>query len=140
MRRSPQGARRCSADAAAAKHQAAVRRAENGIRKLIKDGAEINFASVARAGSVSIDFLYAQPELRARVEALRAQQLGARKPSTKEPVPPSEGNVVRTLTSQLQLERSKRRSQVRGLEAKLAAADGEILRLRRVLEGAGLEA
>lgn len=127
--------------AAEAKHAAALQRAETGLRRLLKDGAEINFRSVARAGSVSLDFLYAQPELRRRIEGLRAQQQQATvRPSRAEPEPDPNcnGNVLRTLTAQLKAERSARLEQVRDLEAKLAAAHGEILRLRRLVEGAGL--
>ena len=127
--------------AAAAKHTAAVQRAESGLRQLVKDGAEINFRSVARAGPVSLDFLYAEPELRARIEHLRAQQLGRARRSSPGPAtaPTDDGNVVRTLRSELQAEKARRQGQVREIEEKLAAAHGEILRLRRVLEAAGLE-
>ncbi len=123
-------------DAANAKHDAAVRRAEAGLRKLIKDGADINFRAVARAGSVSLDFLYAQPQLRARVERLRDQQLSARPAARRAEPDPDEGNVVRTLGAQLRAERAKRQDQVHDLEAKLAAAHGEILRLSRMLDAA----
>jgi hypothetical protein len=128
-------ARRATAlqDAARAKHATALRRAEDGLRRLLKDGDEITFRSVARAGSVSLDFLYAQPDLRSRIEGLRAQQQTARRPSRADPSRDgeSENNVLRTLASQLKAERTARLEQVRELEAKLAAAHGEILRLRR---------
>jgi hypothetical protein len=127
-------------NAAEAKHAAALQRAETGLRRLLTDGAEINFRSVSRAGSVSLDFLYAQPELRRRIEGLRAQQQATVRPSRAEPEPDPNcnGNVLRTLTAQLKAERSARLEQVRDLEAKLASAHGEILRLRRLVEGAGL--
>jgi hypothetical protein len=88
---------------------------------------------------VSIDFLYADPELRARIERLRAQQLGGAPRSSpgRITVPTDDGNVVRTLQSKLKEEKTRRQDQVRQLEGKLAAAHGEILRLRRLLEVAG---
>jgi hypothetical protein len=126
--------------AAEAKHAAALQRAETGLRRLLKDGAEVNFRSVARAGSVGLDFLYAQPELRRRIEGLRAQQQATARRSHAELEPDPNGNVLRTLAAQLKAERSARLEQVRDLEAKLAAAHGEILRLHRLVEGAGLRA
>ena len=44
--------------AAAAKRDAAVARAETGIRALTKTGQPITFRAVAAAGGVSVDFLY----------------------------------------------------------------------------------
>lgn len=133
------GDRRATAlrSAARAKHEAALQRAEKGLRRLLKDGDEITFRSVARAGSVSLDFLYAQPDLRRRIEGLRERQEAAGRPSrtARFPEEESEGNVLRTLAAQLRDERSRRVEQVRELEAKLAAAHGEILQLRRRVEG-----
>lgn len=125
--------------AAAAKHEAALRRAENGLSQLIKNGEEITFRAVARAGRVSLDFLYAEPGLRSRIEHLRAKRLEAR-PLTTPPQTAGveEGNVLRTLRFELGSERARRQAEVRELNAKLAAAHGEILRLRRMLESAGL--
>ena len=60
--------------AAQAKRQAAVTRAETAIRTLIKGKQEINFRSVARAAAVSLDFLYGNDDLRTRIEKLRDQQ------------------------------------------------------------------
>jgi hypothetical protein len=70
------GERRASAlrQAAQAKRQAAVTRAETAIRTLIKGKQEINFRSVARAAGVSLDFLYGNDDLRTRIEKLRDQQ------------------------------------------------------------------
>lgn len=60
--------------AAVPKQAAAVTRAHPGLRQLIKSGHSINFRTVAKAGSVSANFLYTNPELRARIVQLRAQQ------------------------------------------------------------------
>jgi hypothetical protein len=51
--------------AAAAKRDAAVTRAEAGIRKLTKAGQPVTFRAVAAAGGVSVDFLYRHPGPRA---------------------------------------------------------------------------
>jgi len=118
--------------AAAARRDAAMKRAEAGLRTLIKDGAEINFRSVARAGSVGLNFLYEHPELRRRIEGLRAQQVAAARPSPTASEPTREdSNIVRTLSAQLKQERARHRDEVRELETRLAAAHEEILRLKR---------
>jgi hypothetical protein len=115
--------------AAADKHDQAVGRAEAEIHKLLKNREAINFRSVARAAGVSLDFLYSHPELRNRIETLRRQQ----NPAT--PARPADvsgdGSVIRTLTESLRRERSANRERVNDLEKRLAAAHGEILRLRR---------
>jgi hypothetical protein len=118
--------------AAAARRADAAQRANAGLRQLVKDGAEINFRSVARAGNVGLNFLYDHPDLRRRIESLRAQQAAATR--RRPPVPDasnSDSNVLRTLSAQLKAERASHRDRVRDLEARLAAAHEEILRLKR---------
>ncbi|MGN9796151.1 DUF6262 family protein [Streptomyces sp. OZ13] len=44
------------------------------MRRLIKEGEEINFRAVARRAGVSLDFLYAHTDLRRRIETLHGQQ------------------------------------------------------------------
>lgn len=117
--------------AAAARRAGAAQRADAGIRQLIKDGAEINFRSVARAGSVGLNFLYDHPELRRRIEGLRAQQTAARRRSPTPEAHETDSTIVRTLSAQLKAERARHREHARDLEARLAAAHEEILRLNR---------
>jgi hypothetical protein len=118
--------------AAAARHADAAQRADAGLRQLIKDGAEINFRSVARAGHVGLNFLYDQPDLRRRIEGLRAQQAAATPRPTPAPdARDSANNLLRTLSAQIKAERASHRDRVRDLEARLAAAHEEILRLKR---------
>ena len=126
--------------AAQAKRQAATARAETAIRQLVKNKQEINFRSVARTGGVSIDFLYASAGLRHRIESLRTQQAqGTSRPAQPETRDP-DGSVVHVLTAKLREERAARRTIVQDLEQRLAAAHGELLRLRRVLQQHGLQA
>lgn len=119
--------------AAQAKRQAAVTRTETAIRTLIKTQQDINFRSVARAGRVSLDFLYGNDDLRTRIEKLRSQQKARPAPA---PGPgQADGSViVHILTEKLRLERDTRRTTVGQLEEQLAAAHGELLRLRRLLQ------
>ena len=123
--------------AARAKRQAAVTRAETAIRTLIKNQQEINFRSVARAAGVSLDFLYGNDDLRKRIEKLRAQQNTRPAP---DPVPgqADSSDIVHILTAKLRHERDIRRTAVTQLEEQLAAAHGDLLRLRRLLQQHGI--
>jgi hypothetical protein len=61
--------------AAAARHQRTVQRAERALRALDQEGAEISFQSVARCAGVSRQWLYTQPALRSEIERLRDRPL-----------------------------------------------------------------
>ena len=116
--------------AAQSKRETATRRAEAALRKLIKSDDEINFRAVATAAGVSVDFLYRHPELRARIEHLRARQ--QRPPSSSKATPEpgqDERSVVVALTARLR----EARGEIVELKAQLAAAHGELLALRRQL-------
>lgn len=127
--------------AAQAKRQAATARAETAIRQLVKNKQEINFRSVARAGGVSIDFLYASADLRHRIESLRTQQAAHGPSRTARPETSDPGeSIIQVLTTKLREERAGRHAVVQDLEQRLAAAHGELLRLRRVLQQHGLQA
>ena len=126
--------RRATALRAAARRADAAQRADAGLRHLIKNGAEISFRSVARAGHVGLNFLYDHPDLRRRIEGLRAQQAAAtppRRPSTSDGSSDGGSGLLRTLSAQLKAERASHRDHVRDLQARLAAAHEEILRLKR---------
>lgn len=114
--------------AAAAKREAAVARAETGIRALTKTGQPVTFRAVATAGGVSVDFLYRHPGLRARIERLRGHQPApARNASPGEPGNHAATSVVATLTARL----TELRRELAETRAQLAAAHGELLALRR---------
>lgn len=134
------GERRATAlrQAAQAKRQAAVARADTAIRTLIKNKQEINFRSVARSAGVSLDFLYGNDGLRKRIEKLRNQQKA--RPAAPAPAPEHTDNsdIVHILTGKLRQERDTRRASVSRLEEQLAAAHGELLRLRRLLQQHGI--
>jgi hypothetical protein len=63
--------------AAQRKSQATSRRADLAIREMVKRGEPITFRAVARTARCSIDFVYSNPDIRARIEHLRAQQQGS---------------------------------------------------------------
>lgn len=116
--------------AARAKQAAAIDRAEAGLRAMLKAGEPIEFRRLARTAGVSVNFLYSNTELRARIEQLRGQQ--ARSASTK-PAPVTSENtaVIQTLTAKLTAERRRHLDEARLLREQLAAAHGELLRVRR---------
>jgi hypothetical protein len=59
--------------AAAARHQRAVERAERGLRDLDAEGAAISFQAVARRAGVSRQWPYTQPMLRTEIERLATE-------------------------------------------------------------------
>jgi Family of unknown function (DUF6262) len=122
--------------AAQDKRRAAIKRAETAIRQLVKDKQEINFRTVARTGGVSLDFLYANSDLRQRIETLRTQQ--TTQPRAQNDPSHADGNIVHALTLKLREEQASRRAAIHDLENRLAAAHGEVLRLRRILQQQGV--
>jgi hypothetical protein len=58
-------------EAAKARHQRTVARAEKALREMDAEGALVSFQAVAQRAGVSRPWLYTQPELRARIEQLR---------------------------------------------------------------------
>lgn len=115
--------------AAKAKSQAKTHAAERAIRALVKRGEPVTFQAVQREAGVSHAFLYTHPELRARIEHLRAQAHPERvAPSAS---PDAESTLVQTLTGQLRHLTEQHRAQVQSLRAALEQAHGENLDLRR---------
>ena len=122
--------------AAARRHQAAVTRAEAGLQKLTRSGQQITFRGVAKAAGVSLEFLYNHPQLRSRIEHLRAQQQTTAAPArpAADPGAASQASsVIRTLTAELTASKARHRAEVEQLRQALAAAHGENLLLRRRL-------
>jgi hypothetical protein len=117
------------AAAAQAKSQAKTKAAEQAIRTLIKRGEAITFQAVQREASVSHAFLYKHPDLRGRIECLRAQ---AQPTPTKTASPTgAESNLVLALTSQITRLKQQHRQEVQALREALEQAHGENLDLRR---------
>ena len=67
--------------AAQAKSEAKTKAAEQGIRALVKRGEPITFQAVQREAGVSHAFLYGHPDLRGRIEHLRARTRPNQAPS-----------------------------------------------------------
>lgn len=119
-------------DAAVRRHQEAVERATTALRRLSAEGSPITFSSVARAASVSTDFLYRQSELRQRINEMRSTSKTLPKaPAAVEA--PSASTPVRVLSAQIKELRRRHRADVAELKNALAVAQGENLALRRKL-------
>ncbi|MER6559006.1 DUF6262 family protein [Streptomyces sp. NPDC001027] len=116
------------ATAAKAKSQAKTTAAEKAIRTLVKRGEPITFQAVQREAGVSHAFLYNHPDLRGRIERLRAQ---AR--SVPAPTPPADehSTLVLALTGQITRLKKQHREEVQALRDALERAHGENLDLRR---------
>lgn len=121
--------------AAKAKSEAKTKAAEQGIRALIKRGKPITFQAVQREAGVSHAFLYNHPDLRGRIERLRAQA----RPASPPPATPqdAESTLVLALTAQINNLKQQHRQEVRALRAALEQAHGENLDLRRELARRG---
>lgn len=121
--------------AAKAKSLAKTRAAEQAIRALLKRGEPITFQAVQREAGVSHAFLYAHPELRGRIDRLRAQARPVH-PASAEP-PHEQSTLVQALTNQLRHLKQQHHDQVQALRAALEQAHGENLDLRRELARRG---
>jgi hypothetical protein len=125
------------ASAAKAKSQAKTHAAEQAIRALVKRGEPITFQAVQREAGVSHAFLYNHPELRGRIEHLRAKARPVR--GEPKPTPDPESTLVLTLTGQVAQLKKDHRQQVQALRAALEEAHGENLDLRRELARHGAD-
>jgi hypothetical protein len=128
MRGNPGNLRR----AAAAKSAAAQARAENGLERMLRRGDPITFRGLAQTAGVSLDFLYRNPAIRARIEQLRARQQAT--PALEPlPGPDQPSSVIRTITAQLTELKRRHRDEINALRQALETAHGENLELRRRL-------
>jgi hypothetical protein len=117
--------------AAQRKHADAVQRADRAINALVRDEGAVNFRAVARLADCSPDFLYRTLELRARIERLRRQPRRAERVTTPTASSACTSSVIRELAAQLADEKRRRREELAALQHALAAAQGELLELRR---------
>ncbi|QIS23416.1 DUF6262 family protein [Nocardia terpenica] len=108
--------------------------AEQAIRRLLKRGEPVTFQAVQREARVSHAFLYNHPNLRTRIERLRAN---ARPPRTDTPPADSENTLVQALSLQITELKKRHRAEVQALRNALEQAHGENLELRRELARRG---
>jgi hypothetical protein len=92
-------------EAAQARHDATLRRAEATLRTVVRHDARITFRGFADAARVSRSWLYRQPHLREQIEQLRQQR-----PPTGPLVPPAERATTDSLREQIEQLRQQRPS------------------------------
>jgi chromosome segregation ATPase len=89
-------------EAAQARHDATLRRAENTLRQLATKGGPITFRRVAEEAGVSRAWLYRQDQLRRQIDQLRDT------PTSRDPrLPAAERATVDSLRQQLRAYRSE---------------------------------
>jgi Mg2+ and Co2+ transporter CorA len=88
--------------AAQKKRQDSFDKADEAIKSLIKNKKPINFESVAQAAGVSRQWIYNQPELKSRIETLRAQQSPKKAiPQSQSASDASKDAIIKTLRQRL---------------------------------------
>ncbi|NGO41700.1 DUF6262 family protein [Streptomyces ureilyticus] len=120
-------------EAARRKSAEKTQAAEAAIRRLIKSGEQVTFQAVQREAGVSQNFLYKNPELRARIEHRRATHRPAPRPIPEQ----GDSNIVAALTGEVARLKKRHHQEVTELRKALEEAHGENLALRRELERRG---
>ena len=103
------------AAAAQKKRLAALAKTEAAIKQLLRQGHRLTFASVAQLAGVTRSWLYKQPDLKARITALREPspvQPPARQPASEA----SQSALIRTLRQQVKVLRQEKESLNQQLE------------------------
>jgi hypothetical protein len=123
--------------AAAARTAAAAARAENALIAMIKAGEPVTFRGLAVRAGVSLDFLYRNAGIRARIEHHRSARPAREQATEAHAGQDHPSSVVRTLTAQLADLRRRHREETATLRQALEQAHGENLILRRRLRAGG---
>ena len=122
------------AEAADRRHERALERARNAIRRLDQVGQPVSFQAVAREARVSRQFLYTQDQLRGEIERLRTAHLER----GDGPLPAAQRASDASLKARNQtlLDENRRlRDELAGLREELAGAWGELRALQRQRAG-----
>jgi Family of unknown function (DUF6262) len=118
--------------ATAARTAAATARAENALVAMIKEGEPVTFRGLSARAGVSLDFLYRNAGIRARIEHHRVNRPARPEPAGS-PGEEHASSIVRTLTAQLADIKRRHREETAALRQALEKAHGENLILRRRL-------
>jgi DNA repair exonuclease SbcCD ATPase subunit len=98
VKRSVEGLR----ESAQKKRQETFEKVERGIQQLIKEKRRINFNTVVEASGVSKAWLYKEPEVKSRIEQLRAQSTGTKKiPPRQQTSDKSKDALIKTLKDRI---------------------------------------
>ncbi|WP_144053999.1 DUF6262 family protein [Baaleninema simplex] len=111
------------------KRKEAFEKLESGIQTLLKEGRAINFNSVAKASGVSKAWLYKEPEVKSRIEHLRAKQSGKK----RQPVKASASEVsLKSMVGTLRERIKKLETENRELRKQNEVAYGQVMRVREL--------
>ena len=104
------------------KRQQALEKTEQGIRQLLKSGRPVNFETVAEVAGVSKAWLYREPEIKERIEQLRAQGTG-KTPVVSKPkaLDASKDAISKTLKERIR----RLEAEVRGLREHIEVVTGQ---------------
>lgn len=114
--------------AARTRTEQATRKAEKGIRTLIRDGGRISFSAVARSADVSTKFLHTHPDLAPRIRQLAAQQRGTDE-QAHETTSTGDNAIIAALRTRLRDQAENHRAEVASLRARVAEQDKQIAAL-----------
>lgn len=101
------------------------RRVEEAIRLLIKERCTINFKTVSETARVSTAWLYANEEIKLRINHLRSQQ----DPKAQVRIPPQEQASKASreaVTAALQTQIKKQAAKIKELNEQLEIANGQL--------------
>ena len=110
-------------DSAERKRQKSFEKLELGIQELIKNRLPINFKSVSEASGLSRSWLYKEPEVKARIEQLRAQTEKTNKTSPKQK---ASADSKDALINTLKLRLKKVNAENDGLKKQLEVVYGQM--------------
>lgn len=88
-------------ESAQKKRLATIARAEEGIKKLLREGRHVSFAAVAETANVSTAWLYQQPEMVERINHLRGQKPQQQVPSNQRASDASKDAMIAALRQQV---------------------------------------
>lgn len=113
-------------ESAQKKRLATFARAEEGIKKLLREGRHISFASVAQTAGVSTAWLYQQPELVERINHLRGQKSQQRQqPSSQRASDASKDAMIAALRQQVKELRTENQALNEQIEVAYGIAYGQ---------------
>lgn len=114
---------------AQAKRKEAFEKVDAGIKKLLKEGKPINFSQVVAASGVSRAWLYKEPEVKARIDQLRAQSTQGKKLPRK--ISATEAST-KALNATLKARVKRVEAENRELRRQNETVYGQLLRLREL--------
>ena len=111
-------------EAAQARHDTTLQRAEDTVRRLANRGETVTFRRVADAAGVSRSWLYQQPELRAQIDQLRGRPTSgnhAAAPTAEQATADSLRQLVRTYRAEINRLRAENQTLREQLARRLGA-------------------